>query len=159
MKIVKWALVIFFVVVFGVIYYIYKTKPGPEIIVNNPTSEALHADSEKTFCESYDLKAEDTVKGEVVSIKQDIPGMPNLLHVVLKTNSGDVAMLLGPIWYVEKQKVKVRVKEAVEVNGCRMQLQGKYYFYAKTVKIGNEILRLRNENGTALWKKPGKEPA
>ncbi|HEX6212285.1 MAG TPA: DNA-binding protein [Methylomirabilota bacterium] len=101
----------------------------------------------------YDAKTVETVKGEVVKVDRITPvrGMSAGVHVVLKTDTGDVSVHLGPEWYLEHQDVKIEPKDAVEVTGSRVTVQGQPALIAAEVKKGDQVLKLRDDSGVPVW--------
>jgi hypothetical protein len=51
----------------------------------------------------YDPKTVETVTGDVVKVDRITPmrGMSSGVHLVVKTDKGDVSVHLGPQWYLE----------------------------------------------------------
>jgi len=101
----------------------------------------------------YDPKTVETITGEVVSIDKITPmkGMSHGIHIMLKTNKETISVHLGPDWYIENQDIKIQPKDKVEVKGSRITFQGKPAIIAAEIKKGNEILKLRDENGFPVW--------
>jgi hypothetical protein len=58
---------------------------------------------------------------------------------------------LGPAFYLENQDVKIEPKDKVEVKGSRVTFGGKPAIIAAEVKKGDEVLKLRDENGFPMW--------
>jgi hypothetical protein len=73
------------------------------------------------------------------------------MHLMLKTDKETISVHLGPGWYIENQDVKIDPKDKVEVKGSKITFQGKPALIAAEVKKGNEILKLRDENGFPAW--------
>jgi hypothetical protein len=101
----------------------------------------------------YDPKTVETVTGEVVKVDRITPmrGMSGGVHLVVKTDKGDVSVHLGPQWYLENQDVKIEPKDKVEIKGSRVTLQGKPTLIAAEVKKGDEVLKLRDDAGVPMW--------
>ena len=101
----------------------------------------------------YDPKTVDTVTGEVVKVDRITPmrGMSGGVHLVLKTDKGDVSVHLGPQWYLENQDVKIEPKDTVEVTVSRVTVQGQPALIAAEVKKGDQVLKLRDAAGTPVW--------
>lgn len=57
----------------------------------------------------YDPKGLETVSGQVVKIDKITPirGMSYGVHLILKTDQGDISVHLGPGWYIENQDMKI----------------------------------------------------
>jgi hypothetical protein len=101
----------------------------------------------------YDPKTIETIKGEVLSVDQVTPakGMRAGIHLMVKTDKDTISVHLGPSWYIENQDVKILPKDTLEITGSRITFQGKPALIASEVKKGEEILKLRDENGVPLW--------
>jgi hypothetical protein len=101
----------------------------------------------------YDTKTVETVSGEVVKVDRITPmrGMSAGVHLVVKTDKGDVSVHLGPQWYLENQDVKIEPKDKVEITGSRVTVQGKPALIAAEVKKGGEVLKLRDDAGIPMW--------
>jgi hypothetical protein len=101
----------------------------------------------------FDPKTVETVTGEVVKVDRITPmrGMSSGVHLVVKTDKGDVSVHLGPQWYLENQDVKIEPKDKVEIKGSRVTLQGQATLIAAEVKKGDEVLKLRDDAGVPMW--------
>lgn len=101
----------------------------------------------------YDPKTVETVSGEVVSVDKITPiqGMSYGVHLTLKTDKETISVHLGPGWYIENQDVKIEPKDTIEVKGSRITYEGKPAIIAAEVKKGDEVLKLRDENGFPVW--------
>lgn len=101
----------------------------------------------------YDPKTVETISGEVVSVDKItlMKGMSYGVHLTVKTDKETVSVHLGPGWYMENQDVTIEPKDRVEVTGSRITFKGKPAIIAAEVKKGEEILKLRDENGLPAW--------
>jgi hypothetical protein len=101
----------------------------------------------------YDVKTVETVIGEVVKVDRITPmrGMAYGVHLVVKTDKGDVSVQLGPQWYLENQDVKIEPKDKVEIKGSRVTVQGQPAIIAAEVRKGGDVLILRDEAGVPMW--------
>jgi hypothetical protein len=52
---------------------------------------------------------------------------------------------------VEQQNVKCAAGDRVEVKGSRMTVRDEPLIVAAEVKKGDQVLKMRNANGEALW--------
>jgi hypothetical protein len=101
----------------------------------------------------YDNKTVKTISGEVVVV-DTLPsqkGMRGGIHMMLKSDKETISVHLGPSWFLEKQKVKVAVGDKIVATGSRITYQDKSTIIAAEVKKGEELLKLRDENGIPLW--------
>ena len=101
----------------------------------------------------YDPKTVETISGVVEKVEKITPmkGMSYGVHVVVKTEKETIDVHLGPGWYIENQDVKLMPGDKVEVTGSRITFQDKPAIIAADVKKGDEILKLRDENGFPAW--------
>lgn len=101
----------------------------------------------------YDPKAVETITGEVTSVDRITPvkGMSGGIHMNVKTDKETISVHLGPAWYLENQDVKIETKDKVEVKGARTTFAGKPAIIAAEVKKGDEVLKLRDDNGFPVW--------
>jgi hypothetical protein len=101
----------------------------------------------------YDPAKVETIKGQVASVEQisGRRGRGSGVVLNLKTETETLSVHLGPSWYVDKQATKIAAGDIIEISGARTALNGQNIFLAAEVKKGNEILKLRNENGVPLW--------
>ena len=101
----------------------------------------------------YDAKTVETVSGEVVRVDRVTPmrGMSAGVHLVLKTDKGDVSVHLGPQWYLENQDLKIEPHDRVEIKGSRVTVGGQATIIAAEVKKGSDTLKLRDDAGIPMW--------
>jgi hypothetical protein len=106
-----------------------------------------------SYSRLYDLKTVETVTGEVIAVDRITPakGMSYGIHLILKTDKENISIHLGPGWYLENQDVKVELKDKIEIKGSRITFEGKPAIIAAEVKKGDELLKLRDENGLPVW--------
>ena len=101
----------------------------------------------------YDPKTVGTISGEVISVDMITPmkGMSQGVHLTLKTDKEIISVHLGPWWYIENRDIRIEPKDKIEVAGSRITYQGKPAIIAAKVKKGDEVLKLRDENGLPVW--------
>ena len=105
------------------------------------------------YAKMYDPKTVETITGEVQSVSRITPGkgMSYGLHMTVKTDKETISVHLGPGWYIENQDVKIDPKDKVEVKGSRITFGGKPAIIAAEVKKGDQVLKLRDDNGFPVW--------
>jgi len=81
------------------------------------------------------------------------------VHLSVKTEKETIAVEMVPGWYVEKQPVKIEVKDILEIRGSRFASQGKPAIIAAEIRKGDQILKLRDENGIPAWSGGGRRQA
>jgi len=101
----------------------------------------------------YNPKTVETVSGEVIKVDKITPikGMNYGVHMTVKTDNETISVHMGPGWFIENQDIKIEPKDKVEVKGSRITFEGKPAIIAAEVKKGDEILKLRDENGFPSW--------
>ncbi len=101
----------------------------------------------------YNPKTVETISAEVISIDKITPmkGMSYGVHITVKTDKETISVHMGPGWFIENQDVKIEPKDKVEIKGSRVTFDGKPAIIASEVKKGEEVLRLRDENGFPVW--------
>ncbi len=106
----------------------------------------------------YDLKTVETVQGIVVAAPRPTPkgGMPERAQLTLKTEKETLTVYLGPGWFLEKQGMKIVDLDRIQVTGSRIMVQGQPALLAGEVRKGDQVLKLRDERGQALWRGPQK---
>jgi hypothetical protein len=107
---------------------------------------------------NYDPKTVETIEGKVLSVEKTTPPKNRGygIHLALQTNKEIIPVHLGPGWYVEKQTPQIQANDTVTVTGSRVTIDGKPAIIATQVKKGNEILKLRDENGIPAWRRAGR---
>ena len=101
----------------------------------------------------YNRQTAETISGEVVRVDRMTPirGMSYGVHLMLKADKETVSIHLGPGWYVENQDIKIEPKNRVEIKGSRITFEGKPAIIAAEVKRGDEVLKIRDEDGIPVW--------
>ena len=101
----------------------------------------------------YNPQTVETISGEVVKVEKITPmkGMSSGIHILVKTDTGEISVHLGPSWYIDKQDTKIAVGDKVEVKGSKVDISGKPAVIAAEVQKGDEVLKLRDDNGYPVW--------
>lgn len=105
------------------------------------------------YARMYDPNTVETVTGTVASVDEFTPmrGMSKGIHLTLATGKERLPVHLGPAWYIDRQALKIAANDKVEVTGSRITFDGKPTLLAAQVKKGDQVLKLRNANGTPVW--------
>ena len=102
----------------------------------------------------YDPATVETISGDVLRIDR-IPsrrGTGTAVHVAVRVSSGEtVDVRLGPAWWIDGQKVRVKEKDKVEVKGSRVTIAGAPVVIAAVVSKNEKTLVLRNDAGVPAW--------
>lgn len=107
----------------------------------------------------YDRATVETVTGVVQRVDR-VPssggGKGYGIHLLLKTDKEEIAVRLGPSWYLDQQSLKVAAQDRIEVRGSRVTDGGAPALIAAEIKKGDQVLRLRDANGVPLWRGQGR---
>lgn len=107
----------------------------------------------------YNVATVETVSGVVQRVEQvkgKGRGKSHGIHLLLKTEKEEIAVHLGPEWYVEKQPLKIAPQDQIEVRGSRVTYDGKPAIIAADVKKGDQVLKLRDDAGIPVWRGQGR---
>lgn len=101
----------------------------------------------------YNPATVETLVGIVESVDKITPmkGMMYGIHLLLKTDKETISVHLGPGWYIERLDMKIDKGDKIEVKGSRVTIMGKPAIIAAEVKKGDNVLKLRDENGIPVW--------
>lgn len=101
----------------------------------------------------YNQNTVETITGEIIAIDNFTPSgcMSHGVHLTLAVGNETVPIHLGPSWYIENQDLQLNKEEQITVTGSRVIYDGSPAIIAAEVKRGNDVLKLRDENGYPLW--------
>jgi hypothetical protein len=103
----------------------------------------------------FDPNTVETVSGNVVKVQRGPMrkgGKGNSVRFTLQTDKGPLQVFLGPASYVDAQAVKLAAGDNVQVKGSRVTgPKGKTSITAVEVTKGDQVLKLRDDQGKPLW--------
>jgi len=101
----------------------------------------------------YDVKTVGTFGGKVLSIEKTAPAnrRGNWINLLLQTGKETIAVQLGPAWYIDKQTPRIEANDTITVTGSRVTMDGRSAIVAADITKGNELLKLRENNGIPVW--------
>jgi hypothetical protein len=107
---------------------------------------------------NYNPKTVETVEGKVLSVEKTNPPAErgHGVHIMLQTDKETISVHLGPAWFLEKQTMQIGANDTVTVTGSRVMMEGKPVLIAAQIKKGEEILKLRDDNGVPAWSGTGR---
>jgi hypothetical protein len=71
--------------------------------------------------------------------------------MIVLTGKDSLSVHLGPGWFLQG-KLGIGAGDKVTVTGSRVTIDGKPALIAAEVKIGQEVLKLRDAQGLPLWR-------
>jgi hypothetical protein len=99
----------------------------------------------------YDPTKEVTLQGTVENVlRTPSRGMVPGAHIMLATGSGIVDTHVGPFAFKGYHPISVEPGSRVSVVGVMKTVRGSQLFLARTVKVGDEEYKIRNEHGVIL---------
>jgi hypothetical protein len=105
----------------------------------------------------YDTSAEVTLKGTVTEVKEvecDMCGSAMGTHLVLKTDTESIEVMLGPTAFLKKHDFAIAKEDAIEVTGAKIKMGDQDELLAREVKKGEKTLTLRDKMGRPMWAGP-----
>jgi hypothetical protein len=81
------------------------------------------------------------------------------IHVMLKTDKETIVVDLGPAWFINNQEEKLEKKDQIVVKGARTVHEGEPTIIARTIRKGDAVLTLRDEDGFPVWRGWRAKPA
>ena len=101
----------------------------------------------------YDAKTVETIGGKVLSIENTTPAKRRgyWVQLMLQTGNETIAVQLGPAWYIDKQTPRIEANDTITVTGSRVTMDGRSAIVAAEITKGNELLKLRENNGIPFW--------
>jgi hypothetical protein len=93
-------------------------------------------------------------EGQVVSV-QDVKaeaGVVDGVYALIKTPDGNLAVRLGPAWYLDRQGFQVEPRQQLEVMASKVTIEEDHpALVATKAKIGSKTIALRSAKGVAVW--------
>jgi hypothetical protein len=101
----------------------------------------------------YDVKTVETIGGKVLSIENTTPAGRRgyWVDVIVQTEKEIIPVQLGPLWYIRVQTPRIEANDTIMVTGSRVMMDGRSAIVAADITKGNELLKLRENNGIPVW--------
>jgi len=111
----------------------------------------------------YDHHTRVTMKGTVREVKRIPSGRTAGVMLVVETELEKIEVHLGPTSFVDAQPVELQQGDRIDVTGSWISIgmpgREEPYLVAEKVIRAGQVLRLREESGRPLWRKPAPAPA
>ncbi len=112
-------------------------------------------DMKNLYTFRYDPKNELSINGHVAKVMRvRFPDENSYLIAVLKTDSGEYLLNLGPVWFADENNFEVNEGDVLDVKGSKIKTKGRFIIIASEVKKDGQTLVLRNRNGSPQWGNP-----
>ncbi len=102
----------------------------------------------------YDTKTVITVKGRVAGVEVAPPmrSMGNIITILVKAGDGKTWHVdVGPEWYVDNQRTKIKIDDHVQVTGSRVTIDDHSVILAEQIVKNKNVLALRRPMGRPYW--------
>jgi hypothetical protein len=101
---------------------------------------------------NYNLNTVESVSGEVVKVETIAGrGRSGGVHLTLKTDKENLAVNVGPQWYLNDKNVTFKEGDKIKVRGSRITLSDKATLIADKITHNDLVLNLRNSDGIPVW--------
>lgn len=120
-------------------------EKGSEVKNNTPQDNQ----SLREFPE-YNLKTVVTMKGQVIDLSGGM-GPQDMIQILLRTEEGDIPVILGPSWFIEDGSVQIQPYDEMEVKGSKLYANGRVFIVASEIKMGDYRIKLRDDQGNPRW--------
>lgn len=113
-----------------------------------------------TYWWNYNPDTVDEIQGRVMDViySGNANGKSKGVELLVEAGEEYIPVKLGPAWYINHQNITFKKGEKVMVKGSRIDYKKETIMVAATVKRGNRILKLREENGHPHWEAWDKVP-
>lgn len=99
----------------------------------------------------FNPRTVETIHGQVERVETTTHGRRQGVHLLVKTETGTIPVVLGPSWFIDNQETKIRPKDQVSVTGSKITVEGKPALIASEVRTDGQLLTLRNQYGRPVW--------
>ncbi|MBS2028133.1 MAG: DNA-binding protein [Deltaproteobacteria bacterium] len=105
------------------------------------------------YMQYFDPKTVTTLEGTITEVRKVPHRGMNMTgtHVTLKTAEGNFDVHLGPSWFIENQELQLKANETIRVTGSKVTIDKTPSVIATEVQRGDDVLKLREPDGTPLW--------
>jgi hypothetical protein len=119
-----------------------KFRPREREEASRPMGDGWGKDGE--FAKLFKNGTESTVTGRVTSVKTESldKGIPSARVLMVATENGEQAVILGPEWYVKRQTLNIEDGARVTISGKRAKLGDKEYVCAHSIEVDGRSLTL-----------------
>ena len=112
-------------------------------------------DIKNLYIFKYDPKSEQTINGNVERIMRvQFPDGNCYFIAVVKIDTGDVLVNLGPVWFADENNMVLNEGDAVQITGSLVRTNGRYILIASQLRMHEQTLLLRNQSGSPQWGTP-----
>lgn len=120
---------------------------------NRPNRGMVNWSNDTPYVRMYNLQTEQTVTVTVQKVEMFTPenGMALGIHLQANLNDKLLYVHLGPAWFIKNQELQILEGDELEITGSMITYRGQEALIAKTIKLEENILTLRDDFGRPIW--------
>lgn len=107
----------------------------------------------------YDHHTRMTQKAKIAEVQRIDHGRNAGVQLVVDTDLERITVHLGPATFVDAQPMKLQAGDEIEITGSWISLgvpgREEPYMVAEKISRAGQVMRLRDEAGHPLWRRPG----
>lgn len=109
--------------------------------------------SRKKYARPFDSNTIEEFEGKILEVAhtEDKKDETRGIYLSFEVEEEIIPVHLGPAWYINHQGRRFKPGDKITVKGSRIQFDGTEAIVAVSVSRNDEILKLRNEDGTPYW--------
>lgn len=106
----------------------------------------------------YNIRTVETVNGEINKVVFFISftGWSRGVRLLVQTDKGLLLVHVGPEWYLTEKSLVFEKGDRIEIKGSRIVFEGEQIIIAAEIMTKGDTIRLRNDQGHAIWSKTGR---
>jgi len=141
------------------VYSFYGAQPdwvygysGQGNTKGNVKANGWEADS--AYNKMFNASKVETINGKVTAVDRVAPmsGMDQGVQLTIQTDKNQTVYAhLGPTWFIDQQSFKFNPGDTVKITGATCDINGKPCFMVTEVHRGDDVMMLRQKNGTPAW--------
>ncbi len=120
---------------------------------NRPNRGMVNWSSDTPYVRMYNPQTVQTVTVVVQKVEMFTPkkGMAIGIHLTANLNDKLLDVHLGPAWFIKNQELQILEGDELEVTGSIITYDGNEALIAKTIKLEDSTLTLRDDSGRPVW--------
>jgi hypothetical protein len=111
--------------------------------------------TEQRYGQLYGQGNVETIKGQIEGVDKFLPAASQTTMATLTLRpegGGQIIVHLGPQWFVDEQRIPLRLHETVEVTGSLLTYEGTVTMIASDINAGGKVYTFRDmKTGNPRW--------
>lgn len=120
---------------------------------NRPNRGMMNWSNDTPYVRMYNPQTEQTVSAIVQKVEMFTPrkGMAIGIHLQANVNDKLLDIHLGPAWFIKNQELQIMEGDELEITGSMITYNGVEALIAKSLKLDEDTLVLRDDTGRPVW--------